>query len=146
MRASRLAPRLAAGAAVVQAGSLLLASSAVAAPSPAPDEDPCELIRGPAKEYCEQGQRGGGGGDGPMGSNSLPGDPTAALDPLASLAKGFADAASWTVTKLSELVQETATVDFTNPQFLKQYAVVFAASSAACRCPPPSARPSASCG
>ncbi|WP_448315682.1 hypothetical protein, partial [Streptomyces sp. CO7] len=55
--------------------------------------------------------------------------PTTALDPLASLAKGFADAAAWTVTKLSELVEETATVDFTNPQFVKQYAVVFAAST-----------------
>ncbi|NYV75413.1 hypothetical protein [Streptomyces sp. UH6] len=105
----------------------LFTSRAVAAPSPTPAEDNCDLIVGPAKDYCERGEGGGSGGG--VGPNSVPGDPTTALDPLASLARGFADAASWTVTKLSELVQETATVDFTNPQFLKQYAVVFAAST-----------------
>ncbi|WP_107420783.1 hypothetical protein, partial [Streptomyces antimycoticus] len=51
------------------------------------------------------------------------------LDPAASLARGCADAASWLVGKLSKLVKETATVDFTNEAFLRQYAVVFAAST-----------------
>ncbi|MDH6226274.1 hypothetical protein [Streptomyces sp. MJP52] len=128
MRASRLPLGLTAAVATVQAGALFHAPHAVAAPPPAPDDDPCDLIRGPAKDYCERGGEGSGGGGG-VDANSIPGDPTTALDPLASLAKGFADAASWTVTELSELVQETATVDFTNQQFLKQYAVVFAAST-----------------
>lgn len=51
------------------------------------------------------------------------------LDPLSSLAKGCAQAAAWTVDKLSDAVDSTANVDFTNPQFLQQYAVVFAAST-----------------
>lgn len=116
--------RLTALAATVQVALLGSSTRALAAPG----DDPCELIAGPAKRYCER-REGGGGGGGDVGANSVPGDPTTALDPLASLAKGFADAAAWTVTKLSELVEETATVDFTNPQFLKQYAVVFAAST-----------------
>ncbi|MGW0926998.1 hypothetical protein [Streptomyces sp. NPDC002644] len=128
MPASRRVLRLAALLGAFQGGAVLWASRAVAAPSPGPSDDPCDLLIGPAKGYCENGEDGGGG-DGGVGANSLPGDPTAALDPLASLAKGFADAASWTVTKLSELVQETATVDFTNQRFLQQYAVVFAAST-----------------
>ncbi|MBR7677387.1 hypothetical protein KDA82_31225, partial [Streptomyces daliensis] len=56
-------------------------------------------------------------------------DPTSALDPLSSLAKGCAEAAAWTVDKLSDLVNDTTKVDFTNPDFLRQYAVVFAAST-----------------
>ncbi|WP_151774238.1 hypothetical protein [Streptomyces abyssomicinicus] len=120
-------PRRALTAVGIVAVMQLVAARAVAAPSPTPSDDPCDLIHGPAKDYCERGEGGGSGGG--VGANSVPGDPTTALDPLASLARGFADAASWTVTKLSELVQETATVDFTNPQFLKQYAVVFAAST-----------------
>ncbi|MGW7079167.1 hypothetical protein [Streptomyces sp. NPDC054866] len=114
---------LAAAVTTVQTAVVLFATRAFAAPEP--DEDPCDLIRGPAKEYCEKGQDGGGGGgdyptDDPLSST---------LDPLSSLAKGCADAASWTVDKLSEAVKETAEVDFTNPSFLKQYAVVFAAST-----------------
>ncbi|MFD0311831.1 hypothetical protein [Streptomyces sp. NPDC059517] len=109
--------------AVVQTAVVLLASQAHAAPTPTPtaSEDPCSLIAGPARDYCERG------------SNSRTGpsldDPTTALDPLASLAKGCAKAASWTIDKLSDAVQNTATVDFTNPTFLQQYAVVFAAST-----------------
>jgi hypothetical protein len=48
---------------------------------------------------------------------------------LSSLAKGCANAASWTIDKLSHAVKETANVDFTNPKFLQQYAIVFAAST-----------------
>ncbi|MBB0244886.1 hypothetical protein FNQ90_12410, partial [Streptomyces alkaliphilus] len=51
------------------------------------------------------------------------------LDPLSSLARGCADAAAWIVDQLSAAVSSTTTVDFTNPSFLRQYAVVFAAST-----------------
>ncbi|WP_228473838.1 hypothetical protein [Streptomyces calidiresistens] len=84
-------------------------------------DDSCDLIRGAAREYCE----GGGEGDGGGFSNPL--DTT--LDPLSSLARGCADAAAWIVDQLSAAVSSTTTVDFTNPSFLRQYAVVFAAST-----------------
>ncbi|MEU6307720.1 hypothetical protein [Streptomyces chartreusis] len=110
----------------VQAGAVLLATRAYAAPTPTPttSDDPCDLLIGPAKQYCQEDNGGSGGGSG----RSLT-DPTSTLDPLSSLAKGCADAASWTVKQLSEAVQETANVDFTNTKFLQQYAVVFAAST-----------------
>ncbi|MER6152544.1 hypothetical protein ACFYRD_23600 [Streptomyces hirsutus] len=123
--------KLAGIAAAVQASAVLFATRAVAAPTPTPtpeeSNDPCDLIHGPAKDYCDRGD-GGGSGGGSGGAGSL-NDPTSALDPLGSLAQGCADAASWTIKKLSAAVDETATVDFTNPTFLKQYAVVFAAST-----------------
>ncbi|MBA0053797.1 hypothetical protein E0L36_23945 [Streptomyces sp. AJS327] len=109
------------------------AVGAVFAPSAhAAPEDDCDLIVGPAKDYCEKEDDGGGsGGDGGGGGGGgNPADePLSTLDPLSSLAKGCAEAASWTVDKLSELVNSTTTVDFTNAEFLRQYAVVFAASS-----------------
>ncbi|MEW2140060.1 hypothetical protein AB0892_26305 [Streptomyces sp. NPDC005409] len=118
--------------AAVQVSAVLLAARAVAAPptpgaTPAPQEsnNPCDLIRGPAKEYCERGQGTGGAPRTGLG----PTDPADALNPLASLARGCADAAAWIVTKLSEAVKGSADVDFTNPAFLKQYSVVFAAST-----------------
>ncbi|MFI5556767.1 hypothetical protein [Streptomyces sp. NPDC051738] len=119
--------KVAAAFTAVQTTVVLLAARAVAAPtpSPTPSGDNCDLIVGPAKDYCEQDNGGSGTGS---GGRSLT-DPTATLDPLSSLAKGCADAASWTVKQLSEAVQETANVDFTNPKFLQQYAVVFAAST-----------------
>ncbi|WP_055626194.1 hypothetical protein [Streptomyces hirsutus] len=129
MRANHRFLKLTAAVAVVQAAAVLLAARAVAAPTPAPEDsnDPCDLIRGPAKDYCDRGDGGGsGGGSGGVGSLN---DPTSVLDPLGSLAQGCADAAGWTIKKLSAAVDETATVDFTNPTFLKQYAVVFAAST-----------------
>ncbi|MBD9701089.1 hypothetical protein IHE56_03065 [Streptomyces sp. ID01-12c] len=111
--------------ATVQTAAFLLATKAVAAPtpSPSPSDDRCDLIVGPAKDYCERGA--GEKGD----TSTLPNDVTTTLDPLSSLAQGCADAASWTVDKLSEAVNETANVDFTNMTFLKHYAVVFAASA-----------------
>ncbi|PJE97554.1 hypothetical protein CUT44_12865 [Streptomyces carminius] len=129
MRADRRrrALSLAALLAGVQAGGLWLAARATADPTPSPpgdepSEDPCAEIGGAAREYCE----GEGGGSGGGGTN----EPlSTTLDPLASLARGCADAAAWIVTKLSEAVSATATVDFTNPAFLRQYAVVFAAST-----------------
>ncbi|MFD3551005.1 hypothetical protein ACFWWA_02795 [Streptomyces goshikiensis] len=114
-----------------------LASRAYAAPTPAPtptptptpqaSNNPCNLLTGPSKDYCESGT-GTSGGTAKTGL--APSDGSAdALNPLASLAKGCADAASWIVGKLSEAVTHTANVDFTNPAFLQQYAVVFAAST-----------------
>ncbi|MGI5376497.1 hypothetical protein ACQEV2_20000 [Streptomyces sp. CA-251387] len=126
MRANRRFLKVTAVFATVQTTAVVLATRALAAPTPTPtpsgSNDPCDLIRGPAKDYCEKDN--GGGGRTP----SLT-DPASTLDPLSSLAKGCADAASWTVDQLSKAVKETATVDFTNLTFLKHYAVVFAASA-----------------
>lgn len=128
MPANRHVLKLAVAVTAVQTTAMLCATRAFAAPEP--DDDPCDLIHGPAKEYCEKGNdsgSGGGGGSDSKYPTESPLDST--LDPLSSLAKGCADAASWTVDKLSDAVKETAEVDFTNPSFLKQYAVVFAAST-----------------
>ncbi|WP_405734968.1 hypothetical protein OG885_24340 [Streptomyces sp. NBC_00028] len=128
MRANHRILKVTGAVTAVQAAAVLMAGRAVAAPTPSPtpsptsSNNPCDLIRGPAKDYCEKGQGTGSGG-----STTL--DPTSSLDPLSSLAKGCADAASWTVDKLSDAVKDTANVDFTNPKFLQQYAVVFAAST-----------------
>ncbi|MEV7449054.1 hypothetical protein [Streptomyces nigra] len=125
MPANRSALRLATVLMAVQTTAVLTASRAFAAPTPSPSNNPCDLIHGPSKDYCEKDQGGSGGGG---GTPSLT-DPTTTLDPLSSLAKGCADAAAWTVDRLSEAVKETATVDFTNLTFLKHYAIVFAASA-----------------
>jgi len=117
--------KLTAVVAAVQGTAALLATRAAAAPTPTPtpskSKDACGLLIGPAKKYCESGNGSSGGSTTP--------DPNSTLDPLSSLAKGCADAASWTVDKLSAAVNDTANVDFTNPKFLQQYAVVFAAST-----------------
>ncbi|WP_431991386.1 hypothetical protein [Streptomyces albogriseolus] len=130
MRASHRFLKLTTAVAAVQGVAVLFAGRAVAAPTPTPtptgSSDPCDLIRGPAKDYCERGEGGGSSGGGRSSTFS---DPTSALDPLASLARGCADAASWTVKQLSAAVEDTAKVDFTNDTFLQQYAVVFAAST-----------------
>ncbi|RPF34600.1 hypothetical protein [Streptomyces sp. TLI_185] len=127
MRANHRIVKVTAAVATVQAAAVLLATRAFAAPTPNPttSNDPCDLIRGPAKDYCERGN----GDKGTTGTGGSLVDPTSTLDPLSSLAKGCAKAASWTVDKLSEAVKETANVDFTNQKFLQQYAVVFAAST-----------------
>ncbi|MDT0460376.1 hypothetical protein RM550_32420 [Streptomyces sp. DSM 41527] len=116
---------LAALVTAVQTTAVLLASRAFAAPSPTPSSDPCDLVRGPAKNYCQSGDKAGSGAPKPPGglTDNNP------LDPLDSLAKGCAKAAAWIVTKLSDAVKATSQVDFTNTAFLRQYAVVFAAST-----------------
>ncbi|MFB7996885.1 hypothetical protein ACFC4G_29155 [Streptomyces sp. NPDC056002] len=115
---------LAAAVTTVQTAAVLLATRAFAAPDPKSSNDPCDLIRGPAKAYCERGN-GKSSGGGP----ATPPGTTNPLDPLSSLAKGCADAASWTVDMLSKSIKQNANVDFTNPKFLQQYAIVFAASA-----------------
>jgi hypothetical protein len=117
--------KVAATLAAVQTAVFLLASRAAAAPTPTPTpsgDNTCGLLSGEAKRICESDS-----GDSPNPGTAPSVSDT--LDPLASLAKGCAKAASWTIDKLSDAVQNTATVDFTNPTFLQQYAVVFAAST-----------------
>ncbi|MFD3958763.1 MULTISPECIES: hypothetical protein [Streptomyces] len=91
-------------------------------PSPSASDNPCDLIVGLARDYCEDGENARSG-------TRAPTDIDNAADPLTSLAQGCADAAAWIVGKLSEAVESTANVDFTNPKFLQQYAVIFAAST-----------------
>lgn len=109
----------------LQVAAVTLAGRAAAAPTPTPSPEPsndaCDLIRGPAKDYCENGEG--------AGARTQDVAPTDALDPLTSLAQGCADAAAYIVGKLSEAVESTANVDFTNPAFRQQYAVIFAAST-----------------
>ncbi|MFJ3718782.1 hypothetical protein [Streptomyces sp. NPDC090057] len=126
MRANHRVLRITAVLGAVQTATLLLAARAVAAPTPTPtkSDDACDLIRGAAKQFCEK-DRGGSKKGLTTPDNPL----TSTLDPLSSLGKGCADAASWTIGKLSDAVKETANVDFTNTKFLQQYAVVFAAST-----------------
>ncbi|MFI8522266.1 hypothetical protein ACIGEZ_31275 [Streptomyces sp. NPDC085481] len=117
----------------VQVAAAAFASRAAAAPTPTPTpsgtpspgatNDPCALIAGPARDYCNNGE-GGGSGRTPALT-----DPASALDPLTSLARGCANAAGWVVDTLSGAVKETAAVDFTNLQFLGRYAIVFAAAT-----------------
>ncbi|GGT45932.1 hypothetical protein GCM10010207_52840 [Streptomyces atratus] len=104
----------------------MLASRAFAEPSPSPkpsaSNNACDLIRGPARDYCEDGDAGA-----PKSDPSTTLDNS--LDPLSSLARGCADAAAWIIGKLSEAVKQTANVDFTDETFRQQYAIVFAASA-----------------
>ncbi|MCL6291149.1 hypothetical protein PV749_31550 [Streptomyces sp. ID03-2B] len=115
-------------AGLVPAALMVMAPRASAAPTPTPtpspsgSDNPCDLIVGLAKDYCEDGENARSGSRAPTDLDN----PT---DPLSSLARGCADAASWIVGKLSEAVESTANVDFTNPKFLQQYAVIFAAST-----------------
>ncbi|MGW0766943.1 hypothetical protein [Streptomyces sp. NPDC002676] len=128
MPASRRVLTLAGAVTAAQTAAVLLATRALAAPTPSPStsNNPCALLHGTAREFCDQDN--GGAKKGLTGSNS-DGSLDSTLDPLSSLAKGCAEAASWTVDKLSKAVKETANVDFTNQKFLQQYAVVFAAST-----------------
>ncbi|MFI1660517.1 hypothetical protein ACH4ZU_37280 [Streptomyces sp. NPDC020472] len=123
--------RIAAALGAAQTAVVLFAGRALAAPTPTPtpgptgSNNPCDLIRGPARDYCENGRAGTGGGAGKTPVT----DPTTALDPLTSLSRGFADAAIKVVDELSKAVKATADVDFTNMQFLGRYAIVFAAAT-----------------
>ncbi|MEU3184731.1 hypothetical protein ABZ707_11020 [Streptomyces sp. NPDC006923] len=126
LSASSLAVSLTGASALV----IALATRASAAPDPTTSPSPspgasdnvCDLIFGEARELCTSGDDG-------ARRIGPPADPADALDPLSSLARGCADAAAWIVGKLSEAVKDTANVDFTNAAFLRQYAVVFAAST-----------------
>jgi hypothetical protein len=105
---------------ILFAGRALADPTATPTPSASPSSDPCNALIGPARDYCTKGDPSAPA----KGTN-----PTDSLDPLTSLGKGCADAASWTIDKLSAAVTKTTQVDFTNTAFLRQYAVVFAAST-----------------
>ncbi|MCX4846464.1 hypothetical protein [Streptomyces sp. NBC_00893] len=109
--------------AAVQTAVVLFPTRAFAepSPSPSPGNKACDLLIGPAKQYCEDGDA--------APKTNAPSTLDSSLDPLSSLARGCADAAAWIVGKLSEAVKGTANVDFTNTKFLQQYAIVFAAST-----------------
>lgn len=127
MPGSRYVLKAAAAATAVQTATVLLAGRAFAAPSPSPSptasDDACRLITGTARSLCESDRNSKSNG------GSINDDPTSTLDPMSSLAKSCAKAAAWTIDKLSDAVENTANVDFTNQKFLQQYAVVFAAST-----------------
>ncbi|MGK5534059.1 hypothetical protein [Streptomyces sp. URMC 129] len=122
----RVSPRLRlATLATASAGTLALGF--VQAPLARADEEDCELISGAARDYCEGDTPGGDSED--SGGGGIDDPLSDSLDPLSSLASGCADAAAWIVNELSDLVENTTNVDFTNASFLRQYAVVFAAST-----------------
>ncbi|MFC1420168.1 hypothetical protein [Streptacidiphilus cavernicola] len=116
----RRAATFSAALAAVQLAALSVMNAAYAAsPSPSPSSK-CIPLPGPGgNAYCNAGSSGGNS------TSPLP----SSLDPLQSLANGCATAAAWVVRKLSDGINTTTNVDFTNPSFLKQYAVVFAAST-----------------
>ncbi|MEV1010715.1 hypothetical protein [Streptomyces sp. NPDC049881] len=134
-RAAGLAPAAVTGglSGALGLSALLLAAAPRAHAAPGDPDEPespgdetgnpdCGLIQGSARDYCDGDPAEGGGG----GGNSTLSD---SLDPLSSLARGCADAAAWIVNELSDLVSTATDVDFTNASFLRQYAVVFAAST-----------------
>jgi len=85
---------------------------------PAEPDDPCKDAAGPLRQACERDSGGGGGG------GTQPAD---SLDPLMNLARQCARAADWTAQQLGKAIDQDQ-VDFTNQGFLRQYAIVFAAS------------------
>lgn len=72
-----------------------------------------------------QNQGAGGTGSSSGGTNSG----SLLTDPLGSIASGCAQAAAWVIDQVSGAVGSSTSVDYTNAGFLKQYAVVFAASA-----------------
>ncbi|MFF4651873.1 hypothetical protein [Streptomyces sp. NPDC001380] len=107
--------------AALQFAALAAARAVLAAPSPGPSPSPsptCVTLPGPGSGRCDTG-------------SGLPGGGTldTVTDPLGSLAKGCAEAAAWVIRRLSAAIDGTTEVDFTNAAFLRQYAVVFAAST-----------------
>ncbi|GAB2624814.1 hypothetical protein GCM10027168_65730 [Streptomyces capparidis] len=97
----------------VTATGVLLPAVAVAAPDP---DTNCDELPPGLQKHCD-------------GSEGDRADPTQTLDPLQSLANGCAEAARWVIDQLSKAVNETTAVDFTNASFVRQYAVVFGAST-----------------
>ena len=87
--------------------------------------DPCAALFGSMKQACENTGKlvnGNGSGSSTSASSML-------TDPLGSIAKSCAQAAAWVIDQVSGAVGGNSGVDFTNSGFLKQYAIVFAAST-----------------
>jgi hypothetical protein len=90
--------------------------------------DACSLVVAGAKAGCEETRNLVGGGS--TTSGSLTSGSSLLTDPLGSIAKSCAQAAAWVIDQVSGAVGgSSGSVDFTNSGFLKQYAIVFAASS-----------------
>jgi hypothetical protein len=88
--------------------------------------DPCALLIGTMKQACENTGKLVGGG---TTSGGLPSETSILTDPLGSIAKSCAEAAAWVIDQVAGAVGGSSGVDFTNSGFLKQYAIVFAAST-----------------
>ena len=107
----------------MQGSALLLGSLHTGTP------DPCAALIGSMYTACENtgklvnGSGATGGSGGGVSSGSL------LSDPLGSIASGCAQAAAWVIDQVSGAVGSSTSVQFTNAGFLKQYAVVFAASA-----------------
>ncbi len=108
--------------ATLQGLALTLAARALAAPSPVPRRATTRAT----SSWARRRTTARAVAPGAMPPASRRANP---LDPLSSLAQGCAKAAAYVVDTLSGLVNETTHVDFTNTSFLRQYAVVFAAST-----------------
>ena len=92
--------------------------------------DPCNLLLGDVKKSCQGTQQIiGVQPSGPPAPGSGPSPAQMITDPLGSIAHGCAQAAQWVIDHLSNAISATSTVNFTNLGFLKQYAIVFAAST-----------------
>ena len=89
--------------------------------------DPCSLLIGTMKEACENTDKLVNGGA--TSAGGLPSTTSILTDPLGSIAKSCAEAAAWVINQVAGAVGGTSGVDFTNAGFLKQYAIVFAAST-----------------
>ncbi|HTJ71586.1 MAG TPA: hypothetical protein VL551_28845 [Actinospica sp.] len=88
------------------------------------DADPCAALFGSVKQACENtGKLVNGTTSGSTSASSM------LTDPLGSIAKSCAQAAAWVINQVSGAVGGNSGVDFTNSGFLKQYAIVFAAST-----------------
>jgi hypothetical protein len=88
--------------------------------------DPCSLLIGTMKQACENAGKIANGG---TTSGGLPSTTSILTDPLGSIAKSCAQAAAWVINQVAGAVGGSSGVDFTNTGFLKQYAIVFAAST-----------------
>jgi hypothetical protein len=88
--------------------------------------DPCALLIGTMKQACENTGKLVNGG---TTSGGLPSTSSILTDPLGSIAKSCAEAAAWVIDQVAGAVGGSSGVDFTNTGFLKQYAIVFAAST-----------------
>jgi hypothetical protein len=87
--------------------------------------DPCAALFGSVKQGCENAGKIAGSGSGSGGVTSAS---SMLTDPLGSIAKSCAQAAAWVINQVAGAVGGNSGVDFTNSGFLKEYAIVFAAS------------------
>jgi hypothetical protein len=92
------------------------AAAATPQPLPQPTESPCPVPEIPGIG-CPRDSFN------PVEQNFNP------FDPLQSIAESCSEAAQWVIDQLGRVVNETTQVDFTNPGFMRQYAIVFGAST-----------------